>query len=61
MSAKRRKMKRLGKREVVMRLLAGILAFFCSGLQVLGVYPLVPAFYAGCVVEKKRNLLVYKY
>lgn len=59
MSAKRRKMKRLGKREVVMRLLAGILAFFCSGLQVLGVYPLVPAFYAGCVVEKKRNLLVY--
>ena len=37
MSAKRRKMKRLGKREVVMRLLAGILAFFCSGLQVRGV------------------------
>ena len=59
MSAKRRKVKRLGKGEAVVRLLAGALAFLCCGLKVAGVYPLVPAFYAGCVVEKRKNLLVY--
>lgn len=59
MSAKKRKKKQLGKVGIAVRLLAGILGFVCSRLPVLGVYPLVPAFYAGCVVEKKHSFLMY--
>lgn len=59
MSAKKRKKKQLGKVGIAVRLLAGILGFLCSRLPVLGVYPLVPAFYAGCVVEKKHSFLMY--
>lgn len=59
MSAKKRKKKQLGKGGIAVRLLAGILGFVCSRLPVLGVYPLVPAFYAGCVVEKKHSFLMY--
>ena len=59
MSAEKRKTKRLIPKGIAVRLAAGILGFLCSGLPVLGVYPLVPAYFAGCVAERKRNLILY--
>ncbi len=36
----------------------GILAFFCGGLQVLGCFPLVPAFFARCNTAKGASFAV---
>lgn len=59
MSEEKRKMKKLSPNGAAVRLLAGVLGFFCSGLPVLGVYPLVPAYLAGCVAERRKNLILY--
>lgn len=39
-------------------LLKGVLAFGCSRIGVLGCYPLLPAFFALCSVEKKASIPV---
>lgn len=59
MSEEKRKMKKLSPSGGAVRLLAGILGFLCSGFPVHGVYPLVPAYFAGCVAERRKNLILY--
>ena len=37
----------------------GLIGLVASMLCVMGYYPLVPAFYASCCLDKKRNLILY--
>lgn len=53
MSAKRKFTEGIGK------VLGALLGACSSMLCVLGYYPLVPAFYAGCCLDQKRNALLY--
>lgn len=59
MSEERRKTNKLSPRRLGVQLVTAVLGFLCSGIPILGVYPFVPAFYAGCMAEKRKNLILY--
>lgn len=45
--------------EVIGRVVYCVLGALCSLVCVLGYYPLVPAFYASCCLQKRRSPLLY--
>ena len=57
MSTKQGRMKQTG--TWAGNLMYGILGLAANLLCVMGYYPLVPAFYAACCLDRKRNLLLY--
>lgn len=59
MSTKKRKTKKRERQSLLTGLLAGILGFLCCGPHVLGVYPLVPAYCAGCALYMRNSILIY--
>lgn len=46
-------------KETIGKIVYAILGGMSSMLCVIGCYPLVPAFYAACCLQQKRNLLLY--
>ena len=59
MSTKTKKTQSLGWTKRAGQLIYGILGALSSMLCVMGCYPLVPAFYAGCCFDQRKNLLLY--
>lgn len=57
MSTKQGRMKPTG--SLAKDLMYGILGLAANLLCIMGYYPLVPAFYAACCLDRKRNLLLY--
>lgn len=59
MSTKRKQRQSLRWPEVLGRLVYGLLGALSSMLCIMGYYPLVPAFYAGCCFDQRKNYLLY--
>lgn len=59
MSTKTKQKQSMGWTKPAGQLLYGILGALSSILCVMGYYPLVPAFYAGCCLDQRKNLLLY--
>lgn len=54
-----KKKKKAGEKRLLGQILYALFGLLASRICVMGYYPFVPAFYAACCLDKKKNLLLY--
>lgn len=51
--------KTMGIGSLIVKMIYAVFGLAASMLCIMGYYPVVPAFYTACCLDKKRNFLLY--